>query len=81
MTNEQMLKASEELLEITERLRALKERFDTHAERCGGCGLMHARNHSEKKVAEQIDGAVGRLEKVVEYLGESIDTRVGVRRG
>lgn len=76
MTTEQMMATSAELLDIADRLRVIKERFDTHAEKCGGCGLMHARNHTEKKAADQIDGAVGRLEKVVEYLGDGIDEAV-----
>jgi hypothetical protein len=77
VTNEERIRTGEELLTIADRLRALRGRFDTSTTPCSSCGLAHARNFAEKKGAEQLDGAVGRLEKVVELIGSALDAEEG----
>ena len=66
-----------DLLEVTERLRAMLPKLDTTTRRCDSCGLRHDRNFRERKAADHLEGAIGRLEKVIEALGASLDESNG----
>lgn len=73
LTRKDAEEIGEELILVNERLSKLRERFDSHVEPCGSCGLKHARNLPEKKAVDAIDAAVARVEKVIECVGETID--------
>ncbi len=68
---------SAELLDIVERLVRIKTRFNARSTSCGSCGLKHYENLGEAKAVQQIDGAVGRLNKVVELLAGGLDEEDG----
>lgn len=59
-----------ELLDMQVRLRVLRKRLDVASIECACCGLTKYNNRAEHNAAAQIDGAIGRLEKVVETIAE-----------
>lgn len=68
MNHQMKLNTSEELLEILEQLRALKKRFNQRTTPCTCCGLVQYENREEYQAAIQLNGAIGRVDKVVSIL-------------
>ena len=57
-----------ELDEMTTRLASIRSKLDTRSRHCGECKLKHHLNFLEHLAAQQIDGAVTRIEKIIGLL-------------
>jgi hypothetical protein len=60
----------DELVEIQERLHKIAGRFDVSFKVCGSCKIRHFHDLEERRAMEQVQGAIGRLEKVLSLVGE-----------
>lgn len=76
MTNEEKIAEADSLFTVIAVLKRTKGKLDTRTEPCTCCSMQRQINRSEYKADEQLAGAIGRIEKVIELLGLSLDGEV-----
>ena len=60
-----------ELRDARETFRDMRSRFNTNTTKCGACDVLHHENREEYLAAQQIDGILGRINKVLETVKEA----------
>ena len=68
MDLETKLDTVRKLRAIKEQLQELRGRFDTRTSACDCCGLTTYQDRTEHQAAQQIDGMIGRADKIVSVL-------------